>query len=89
MGVNGMYGLYGVKGTPVLGVVKDSLSMRLSMTVVWMPGDLSGSAKLRSGSDELDDAADLLRDMPGAAWVPPDDVSEPRRWGAGRGRGWT
>lgn len=75
MGVNGMYGLYGVKGTPVFGVWSDNLSTRLSSTVVWMPGDFSGSAKERNGRvEEGDDAFALRAEM---------------RCGAGRGRGAT
>ena len=75
-----------MKGTPVFGVVMLSFSTRRSKTVVWIPGDRSGSAKLRRGREEFGDVAGFVIVMPGCREV---EGPLPRRWGAGRGRGWT
>ena len=88
--MKGMYGLYGVKGTPVLGVCSDSLSGRRSSTVVWMPWDMSGASfwYARKGSCEVGvmvgERATLIFGGGGGAMV---RLGLLPRWGAGCGSG--
>jgi len=90
MGVNGMYGLYGVNGTPVFGVPRARASTRRSRTVVWMPGLARGEAKLRRGRDAVCEVRGLGGGWRGEGWdVDVGGGPRPRRWGAGRGRGCT
>lgn len=48
-----------MKGAPVLGVPRASLSTRRSRTVVWIPGEAKGEAKERRGRDWLVEDAGL------------------------------
>lgn len=69
----GMYGLYGVMGTPVAGVrrlpvrgdMKSRVRLRASTTVVLVDGACADSGTmLRSGSVDVEEAADLAAEGP-------------------------